>query len=45
MKTNEIPRLSVGLLLDESGSMSCGDRSTYARAAAIRIPFYTIIGS
>ena len=32
---NEIPRLSVGLLLDESGSMSCGDRSTYARAAAI----------
>ena len=32
---NEIPRISVGLLLDESGSMSCGDRSTYARAAAI----------
>ena len=32
---NEAPRLSVGLLLDESGSMSCGDRSTYARAAAI----------
>ena len=32
---NEIPRLSVGLLLDESGSMACGDRSTYARAAAI----------
>lgn len=32
---NEIPKISVGLLLDESGSMSCGDRSTYARAAAI----------
>lgn len=32
---NEAPRLSVGLLLDESGSMSCGDRSTYVRAAAI----------
>lgn len=32
---NAAPRLSVGLLLDESGSMSCGDRSTYARAAAI----------
>lgn len=32
---NEIPRISVGLLLDESGSMSCGERSTYARAAAI----------
>ena len=32
---NEIPRISVGLLLDESGSMSCGDRSTYVRAAAI----------
>ena len=32
---NEIPRISVGLLLDESGSMSCGDRSSYARAAAI----------
>lgn len=32
---NEIPRISVGLLLDESGSMSCGNRSTYARAAAI----------
>lgn len=32
---NEIPQLSVGLLLDESGSMGCGDRCTYARAAAI----------
>lgn len=32
---NEIPHLSVGLLLDESGSMSCADRCTYARAAAI----------
>ncbi len=32
---NEIPRISVGLLLDESGSMSCGHRATYARAAAI----------
>ena len=32
---NEIPELSVGLLLDESGSMGCADRCTYARAAAI----------
>lgn len=32
---NEIPHLSVGLLLDESGSMGCADRCTYARAAAI----------
>lgn len=32
---NEIPELAVGLLVDESGSMCCGDRSTYARAAAI----------
>lgn len=32
---NEIPELAVGLLLDESGSMSCSDRCTYARAAAI----------
>ncbi|MBQ6876197.1 MAG: VWA domain-containing protein [Lachnospiraceae bacterium] len=32
---NEIPELAVGLLLDESGSMSSNDRSTYARAAAI----------
>lgn len=32
---NEIPELAVGLLIDESGSMSCGDRSSYARAAAI----------
>ena len=32
---NEIPRISIGLLLDESGSMSCGDRCTYARAASI----------
>ena len=32
---NEIPELAVGLLVDESGSMSCGERSTYARAAAI----------
>ena len=32
---NEVPRISVGLLLDESGSMSCGDLATYARAAAI----------
>ena len=31
----EIPELSVGLLLDESGSMSSCDRCTYARAAAI----------
>lgn len=32
---NEIPKIAVGLLLDESGSMGCGDRATYARAAAI----------
>lgn len=32
---NDIPQLSVALLLDESGSMSCGDRATYARATAI----------
>lgn len=32
---NEIPELAVGLLLDESGSMSSCDRCTYARAAAI----------
>lgn len=32
---NEIPELAVGLLLDESGSMSSGDRCTYARASAI----------
>ena len=32
---NEVPRISVGLLLDESGSMSSSDRSNYARAAAI----------
>ena len=32
---NETPRLCVGLVLDESGSMGCGDRSTYARAAAV----------
>ncbi len=32
---NEIPQLSVGLLLDESGSMSDSHRCTYARAAAI----------
>ena len=32
---NEIPEMAVGLLLDESGSMSSGDRCTYARASAI----------
>ena len=32
---NEIPQLTVGLLLDESGSMCSCDRCTYARAAAI----------
>ncbi len=32
---NEIPELAVGLLIDESGSMSSHDRCTYARAAAI----------
>lgn len=32
---NETPALSVGLLLDESGSMCSCDRATYARATAI----------
>lgn len=32
---NEIPEMAVGLLLDESGSMSSCDRCTYARASAI----------
>ncbi len=32
---NEIPEIAVGLLLDESGSMSFCDRCTYARATAI----------
>lgn len=32
---NDIPALSVGLLLDESGSMYAHDRATYARATAI----------
>ena len=32
---NEIPELSVALLLDESGSMASCHRCTYARAAAI----------
>lgn len=32
---NETPEISVGLLLDESGSMGCADRATYARATAI----------
>lgn len=32
---NESPELVVGLLLDESGSMSSCDRATYARASAI----------
>ena len=31
----EMPELAVALLLDESGSMSSCDRSTYARASAI----------
>lgn len=31
----DVPQLAVGLLLDESGSMSSADRATYARAAAI----------
>ncbi len=35
MLPNETPELAVGLLLDESGSMGCCDRCTYARAAAI----------
>ena len=30
-----MPALCVGLLLDESGSMSWNDRATYARATAI----------
>lgn len=32
---NETPELAVGLLLDESGSMSGSGRCTYARASAI----------
>ncbi|WP_409969298.1 VWA domain-containing protein [Bengtsoniella intestinalis] len=32
---NETPELSVGLLVDESGSMCSRDRITYARAASI----------
>lgn len=32
---NDTPELAIGLLLDESGSMGCGSRATYARAAAI----------
>jgi cobalamin biosynthesis protein CobT len=32
---NETPELTVGLLLDESGSMYCNERATYARATAI----------
>ena len=32
---NDTPQMAVGLLLDESGSMSSGDRAAYARAAAI----------
>ncbi len=32
---NEIPEMAVGLLLDESASMSSCDRCTYARATAI----------
>ena len=35
---NNLPskiELAVGLLVDESGSMYCGDRATYARAAAL----------
>lgn len=31
----ELPELAVGLLVDESGSMSCADRITKARAASI----------
>jgi len=31
----EAPEMAIALLDDESGSMSCGDRATYARAAAI----------
>ena len=32
---NIIPEIVIGLLIDESGSMSSSDRATYARAAAI----------
>ena len=32
---NDVPQLAVGLLVDESGSMSSCQRITYARAAAI----------
>lgn len=42
---NERPALSVGLLLDESGSMSSSDRATYARATAIILyDFCTALG-
>ena len=34
-RPNEAPALSVGLLLDESGSMCSYERATYARATAI----------
>ena len=32
---NETPELALALLLDESGSMGCGSRATYARESAI----------
>ena len=32
---NETPELAIALLLDESGSMGCGSRATYARASAV----------
>lgn len=31
------PTIAIGLLIDESGSMSCADRITYARASAIAL--------
>jgi nitric oxide reductase activation protein len=32
---NNEPQMCVAVLLDESGSMSCGDRETYARATGL----------
>jgi len=42
---NDMPRIAVGLLDDESGSMSSKDRATYARAASIILyDFCTALG-
>jgi len=39
---DDTPKLAVGLLVDESGSMSCCDRVTNARAAALVIHDFCI---